>query len=282
MGFLDSVSSTLNAAAKQAGKAWNKLAEEAAKAPPAPPRKEPSFGEKVELFATSSFETAKDYGKAIGHAVREAPGDVADSVRAAKAAVVAKVEALDAASPPPRGLSEPEVAMLKNVYGDSVDYTKVEIIENEDLATRHVSGGCPFTLGNTIRIPPGRMPLTDDLLTHEMLHVWQYQNGGPGYLPSAIWAQKVGDGYDFEKGIREGKAWAELNPEQQAEFFEKASLAKALTGPDLPFVYENEDTGTTADYTEYLRTALAEIRAGRGAGALKVNGGLGTAPPFFD
>lgn len=261
MGFFDKISSAVSTAVTTAGKALAAANEAIAKAPPPPPQPEPSFGKKLELFATSSFETAKDYGKAIGQGVVNAPGNVADAAISAKEAVAAKINDLDRRSPPGRSLRADEIELLRTqVYGDSVDYSKVQIKENEDVLTRNISDGCPFTLGNTIYIPPGRMPLEADLLTHEMMHVWQYQNGGSEYLPKALWAQKLGDGYDFKKGIAEGKAWGELNPEQQGEFMEQANLAGAFATPDRTFVHK----GT--DYSEFLRKALVEIQAGRGAG----------------
>ncbi len=169
--------------------------------------------------------------------------------------------------PDGRTLKPDEVTELKKVYGSSIDYTKVRIVEGEDTLTK-ISDGRPFTGRNTIYVPKDRK-LDQDLLTHEMLHVWQYQNGGSDYMPKALWAQQVGDGYDFEKGIDQGKAWAELNPEQQAEFIEQAVAAGAIDDPKHQFIYERKDKDgnvrARTDYSTYLNDALREIKAGRGA-----------------
>ncbi len=250
MGFFDKITGAISTAQNEVARALKSLPE----MPAAPARvPEKGIGERLELFATSTFETAKDYGKALGQSVADAPGNL-------KEAVKAQLDELDRQSPPGRPLTGDEVSMLKTqLFGDSVDFSKVRIKENEQLATK-VSDGCPFTVGNTIFIPPGRMPLKADLLAHEMMHVWQFQTGGSEYLPKALWAQKLGDGYDFAKGIGEGKTWGELNPEQQGEFIEQAQLSKALASADHHFLHDGQD------YTEFLKKALVEIRAGRGGG----------------
>jgi hypothetical protein len=160
--------------------------------------------------------------------------------------------------PPGRKLTADEINTLRSVYGDSIDYSSMRIKEgNSGLFSM---SGRAFTHGNTIYIPPEDMPLQPDLLVHESAHVWQHQNGGTDYMSEALWAQNVGDGYEFEKGIQEGKSWSQLNPEQQAELLQQAQRAGFFnaTGGGT-FVYN----GT--DYTAYLNSALSQIRAGQGA-----------------
>lgn len=168
------------------------------------------------------------------------------------------IQTLIGVEPPGRKLTGDEIATLRAVYGDSIDYSSMRIKEgNSGLFSL---SGRAFTHGNTIYIPPEDLPLTPDLLVHESAHVWQHQNGGTDYMSEALWAQNVGDGYEFEKGIQEGKSWSQLNPEQQAELLQQAQRAGFFNSPGGgTFVYN----GT--DYTAYLNDALAQIRAGKGA-----------------
>jgi hypothetical protein len=168
------------------------------------------------------------------------------------------VQTLIGVEPPGRKLNDDQIAALKKVYGDSIDYSSVRIKEGN--AGLFSLTGRAFTHGNTIYIPPNDLPLTDDLLVHEMAHVWQHQNGGTDYMSEALLSQNVGDGYDFEKGIREGKSWSELNPEQQAELLQQAQL-KGFFNPPPGKQFEFRGT----NYTDYLLAALKQVRAGKGA-----------------
>jgi hypothetical protein len=236
MGFIDSLSSAVTSARSLVTRVKDEVSEAVDTVE--------SAAEGVGDFAADKYETAKGYAEAIGDFAEAKPGT-------------------------PRELTSDEVEHLRaNVHGDTIDYSKVRIVEGEERLTK-ISKGCPFTLGNTIYLPPESVPLKKKLLVHEMTHVWQFQNGGSEYLPKAMYAQNYGDGYDFEKGIAEGKAWAELNPEQQAELLEQAQYFGAFDRDDRQFIYEEyDDAGAvvrSADYTEYLKTALDEVQAGRGA-----------------
>ncbi len=115
-------------------------------------------------------------------------------------------------------------------------------------------GGAARTVGDTIYIPEGK--LTPDLLDHESTHVWQFQHGGDDYMGEALYGQSLGEGYDYQQGIDEGKSWSELNPEQQAELIQEA--------------YKNGffDTGMWSgrpDLTAYMNDVLTQLRAGNGA-----------------
>jgi hypothetical protein len=92
-----------------------------------------------------------------------------------------------------------------------------------------------------------------------MGHVWQHQNGGTDYMSEALWGQYFGDGYDFEKALKEGKSFGEMNPEQQAELMQQAYLSGYFEGPGRKFTYNG------VDYTAQLEAAVKQVRAGRGA-----------------
>ena len=170
---------------------------------------------------------------------------------------ISAVQTLVGLEPPGRDLTGAEIAELRKVYGDSIDYSKVRV--KEGSSGLFSLTGRPFTHGDTIYVPKDSLPLATDVLVHEMGHVWQHQHGGTDYMSEALWAQFVGDGYDFEKGISQGKSWSELNPEQQAELLQTAYRNGFFNNPGGRFIYN------TVDYTDYLNNALSQVRNGQGA-----------------
>lgn len=171
--------------------------------------------------------------------------------------VLSAVQTLGGVEPVGRPLREAELEKLRPVFGDSIDWSKVTIKEG--------TGGLltmprrPFTHGNTIYVPPPFLPLHDDLLVHELVHVWQHQHGGTDYMSEALYAQYFGDGYDVAKGLREGRRWSELNREQQAELIEIAFKRGYFSAPEKGFSYAGRD------WSDYLQYVTGQLRAGRGA-----------------
>jgi hypothetical protein len=167
---------------------------------------------------------------------------------------VSAIQTLLGVEPVGRKLSDREIALLRKVYGDSIDYDQVRI--KEGSAGLFSLNDRPFTHGNTIYMKDNTV--TDELLVHEMGHVWQHQNGGTDYMSEALMSQWWGDGYDWEKSVP-GTAWKDLQPEQQSEFLEKAFASGYFDGPGRTFVHNG------VDYTDYLEEALRQVRAGEGA-----------------
>ncbi|NMO14145.1 hypothetical protein HPC49_22065 [Pyxidicoccus fallax] len=156
-----------------------------------------------------------------------------------------------------RKLTDAELAVLRSVYGDFLDTSKLRIKEG-DVGLLTLSGR-PFTHGNTLYIPRKHLPLTEELLVHEAAHAWQHQNGGTDYMSESLVGQYLGDGYDFAKALTEGKSWAEMSPEQQAELLEQAFRQGCFKTPPKPCLVHGKD------YSAQLAAALVEVRAGRGA-----------------
>jgi hypothetical protein len=156
---------------------------------------------------------------------------------------------------PGRALKNSEIGELQRVFIDSINYQSVTLkVGNSHLLTLPHRA---FVLANTIYIPEIDFPL--DLLVHEMTHVWQHQHGGVQYISKALWAQFFGQGYDFPLGIAQGREWAELNPEQQAELIQQAYRAGYFHLGEQQFIYQAQD------YSEYLQRAVRYLRAGQGA-----------------
>jgi Domain of unknown function (DUF4157) len=206
------------------------------------------------LFQGDFGGALKAWGSGLVKAAIQTP---VDAVLMMGGRAISAVQTLVGLEPPGRDLTSAEITELRKVYGDSIDYSKVRI--KEGSSGLFSLTGRAFTHGDTIYIPKDSQPLTTDLLVHEMGHVWQHQNGGTDYMSEALWAQQFGDGYDFEKGISQGKSWSELNPEQQSELLQTAYRSGFFNTPGGRFVYN----GT--DYTDYLNNALSQVRNGQGA-----------------
>ena len=161
--------------------------------------------------------------------------------------------------PPARKLTDPERATLTRVYGDAIDYGKVEV---SVVPKGLVGNDRAMAVGNSIFMPDGAA-LDGFLATlvHESAHVWQYQNGGPSYIAKALKAQLLGDrsgplkGYDFGAGVAAGKGWAQLSPEQQAHLVQTAYQSGWFDHPDQSFTYDGKD------FTALLRIGLEHIRS---------------------
>jgi hypothetical protein len=203
---------------------------------------------------------------------------------------ISALQTLGGVEPPGRPLTAAEIALLRPIFGDGLDYAAVRLKEGPlgllGLPRR------AFTHGDTIFVPwrwrAEQAASRDALLVHEAVHVWQHQRRGTRYMSEALIAQWLGAGYNFATGLVAGKRWADLNPEQQAEMVERAFAAGAagagagearcffvkLTEPRLdhgfavcavaaadPSARELAASGY-GDYTAVLDEALARLRRG--------------------
>ncbi len=68
--------------------------------------------------------------------------------------------------------------------------------------------------------------ISDDVLVHELIHVWQYDRVGIVYVPRALYAQRTEENYNYGgvktllQEIKEGKAINQYNYEQQAQIIQ--------------------------------------------------------------
>ena len=176
--------------------------------------------------------------------------------------------------PKGRPLTDAEKAELNKVFAGTVDLSKVLVKEGKVglMGASHRA----VTICNTIYIPgddgagygaPGT-PGYLELLVHENVHVWQYQNGGTDYITGSMkeqlkgwWSGKgMGDAYRFKRGIKEGKSWAQLNPEQQAKLIELSYVIGFFSDPSARMIGDDGE-----DHTSFARTAIGELLARRGA-----------------
>ncbi|MCL2626609.1 MAG: hypothetical protein FWD46_07335 [Cystobacterineae bacterium] len=166
-----------------------------------------------------------------------------------------------------RSLKPEEIEKLRSIYGDSIDYSQV-VIKEGNLGVIGMAAKVPFVVGNTIYVPAD-YELDEGTLVHEMMHVWQYQNGGIDYMAKAVYAQTWGasdpfgrhTGYYYEKDVAEGKPFEKLSPEQQAALIERAVVDGVLPPEDPPKKFKINGV----DYTAYVLDAWEMVKAGKGA-----------------
>lgn len=213
---------------------------------------------------------ASDVGRGLVKATVQA---LADTVIVALSSGVSALQTLVGLEPPSRALNQQEIAELKKVYGDTIDYSQIRLKEGFIGANQFLA---PHTVGNTIYIPQGWLDSSksdyqqrrNELITHETCHVWQYQNGGTDYISESLYNQAKGAisggdrgaAYSIDASIKAGKKWSELNPEQQAHLIETAYGKGLFDNPNARF---NLDDGT--DITDYVRDAIKQVRQGQGA-----------------
>ncbi|QRN95076.1 hypothetical protein JRI60_39255 [Archangium violaceum] len=173
-----------------------------------------------------------------------------------------------------RALSTQEVRLLRRVFAEGISYEPVRLVRMATIVAR-VNNSRAFVLGNTLHLPDaeyerfarGQNP---SLLVHEATHLWQYQHHGWSYAVEALWAQGLGDGYDYVKALREGKPWRKMNPEQQAQLLQDAFRAGYFDVPETRFGVVGNAVAVIrsnrappqgyADYTPVLVEALEELR----------------------
>ncbi|WP_375764865.1 hypothetical protein NR798_24415 [Archangium gephyra] len=181
--------------------------------------------------------------------------------------VLSGVQTLVGAEPVGGRLAPRQIAELRKVFGDSIDYERVRLKVGR-LGLLSLPGR-PFVLGHTLYVPrdiprteAATLHLPMHLLVQEMGHVWQYQTGGTDYVCETLWSQWFGEGSDWRTALDAGRSWGELEPEQQVRLL-KVAYARSgyFEAPGQRFV--DEDTGV--DYTGQLARALEQLRARKGA-----------------
>ena len=125
-----------------------------------------------------------------------------------------------------RPLTKAEKDLLKNVFRSSLALYNIRIKNTSGFQTI-------FTLGNTIYCGSPGLKIPVQILVHECVHVWQYQNLGYRYLVDTLGAQiiygrdpknpcKPGDAYDWIGELNRGATqWSYFNKEAAAQLIEE-------------------------------------------------------------
>ncbi len=94
--------------------------------------------------------------------------------------------------PDTRRLSEREIALARSIFGETIDYQKVRLDEKSFVGCRQFRFAyVGFYFVNSWG------QLSDPVLIHELVHVWQFQRLGSVYIPRALWAQRTPEGYNY-------------------------------------------------------------------------------------
>jgi hypothetical protein len=114
-----------------------------------------------------------------------------------------------------RTLSEAEICLARQVFGESIRYDLV-ILDQKAYLGRLKRKDIIYVSGFTIN---SWGPFNKALLIHELVHVWQYQRLGSVYIPRALRAQRSAMGYNYGglSALQAAKHLDEFNLEQQAD-----------------------------------------------------------------
>ena len=154
-----------------------------------------------------------------------------------------------------RRLTKTEEAALRPIFGNSLLYTAIRIVDGPQGVLAGIDGRA-YTIGFTIyAVAP---PI--ETVVHECVHVWQFQFGGAHYIGQSAVLQGLqllgmsGDLYDWESRIGTGDdAWFLLDSvEAQAQFLEdvfahgRFELDTGAVEPPPATFFQRRDDGANA------------------------------------
>ena len=131
-----------------------------------------------------------------------------------------------------RTLTKAEKHLLRSVFVNSISLYNIRIVEGWSGA--YGSGQYATTIGNTIYLRDIVISSARDnnVLVHECVHIWQYQNVGSRYTAEALAAQllqPVGYNWEVAEILRGNTVWLDFNREAQASFMQDVWLVGTLT-----------------------------------------------------
>jgi Ca2+-binding RTX toxin-like protein len=159
----------------------------------------------------SNWPWEADFWKGLGRTVLDTVFNSLDLVGLGEAWEIAG----EILKPWQRAMTSEEMSVAESVFGTSLRFDRVRLDEHSLLAWI----GRTHTTGHIIN---STVDISDDVMIHELVHVWQYEQEGSVYLPEAGAAQ-AGDGYEYGEvaglrtAIAEGKGFASFNREQQGQ-----------------------------------------------------------------
>lgn len=117
-----------------------------------------------------------------------------------------------------RPISQKEIRIAQTVFGDAIDYYLVWLDERAVLGPKQ--GNFAYVGFNTIN-SYGQM--SNHILIHELMHIWQFQHLGSVYIWRALWAQHSREKYNYgglqrlKEQVKEKASILSFNYEQQGD-----------------------------------------------------------------
>ncbi len=104
--------------------------------------------------------------------------------------------------------------MAYSVFGDSIDYDTIRINGDNTIICKRLH--IAFVSFHTIHY---HQSISDSILIHELVHVWQYERFGSAYIARALLAQhsKMGYKYGGLAALSRSQKLTDFNFEQMAE-----------------------------------------------------------------
>lgn len=178
-----------------------------------------------------------------------------------------------------RSLTKEERGLLTAVFFNSISLYDIRLIEGRSGVFDF--NNLPFTLANTIYMKDTNPSVRPEILVHECVHVWQYQNLGSRYATDALGAQAIYGGgvYDWEAELARGTSdWNDFNKEAQAKLMQDiwtfgslTSNGYTRTGEGAFYGFESVQSdfvNGSAEFvfngTNYTDLAMESIRSLRG------------------
>lgn len=160
-----------------------------------------------------------------------------------------------------RLLSEEEILRGESIFGKSIDLGVIMMDEKAQFLTRHLS--VAYVGFNTIN---SWGKLRDDIFVHELVHIWQYQQFGAGYIANALVAQRSNAGYDYTQAVSYlplsvAKHWAQcesihcFTAEQQADLVQDYFRLKQGLKPEWETGFVQADLIKYQKFIDEIREA---------------------------
>jgi len=117
-----------------------------------------------------------------------------------------------------RKLTENEIKVLKPIFGDSLLYFLIRVVETPGILKSIDGNPRAFTIGYNIYPPVNSMKT----LVHECVHVWQFQYAGTQFIGQSMIQQAIGGQatYDWRTTIgQDDNAWYLLDSNEAKASF---------------------------------------------------------------
>ncbi|MCP5467799.1 MAG: hypothetical protein H7A32_00845 [Deltaproteobacteria bacterium] len=226
----------------------------------------------IEDFAADLLKGIREVPKAIRDFFRDLGLEIVGAVIYAAGQIVLTVKEIFQQSLDSRGLNSEERAILEPIFGNSIDYDAVKI-KTGDAGSFFSDSNAGIAHGNNLIMHANKETVGqeryEEILVHEMVHIWQYQNFGVGIFGTSVVDQSINsteESRDWTKAAPE-KGWNQLKAEQQAELIEQLFFSGYFDEP-LPenrtFFFDTNGDGQDEDLTAYAAAAMESLLRGEG------------------